>query len=110
MLQKAKQSFAVEAACQFLSNATKLLPTELIQMKSEFSQADIQDPNYIFAVDFLLLRAECEASCRGVDSANQIITYLLQRGRSARDRVRTCNLSLVMHEAAGDYHSAAKVR
>jgi hypothetical protein len=86
------------------------MPKELIPTKDEYTEADISDAAYIFAFDFLLLRAECEANCGEKDSARRIIEYLLERGRSVKNRVRVCILNVVIQESAGDFHGAAKVK
>lgn len=111
-MQRAKQATAVEAACQFLSNALRLMPTEtdLLPVKPEgYSDADINDPSYVFTFDFLVLRAECEAGCGAASTAAHIIEYLLQRGRCLKDRVRACVLNCIVNEATANFHGSVKV-
>eukprot|EP00026_Physarum_polycephalum_P000069 Phypoly_transcript_00069.p1 GENE.Phypoly_transcript_00069~~Phypoly_transcript_00069.p1 ORF type:complete len:1500 (+),score=218.75 Phypoly_transcript_00069:162-4661(+) len=106
--KRAKQSTAVESACQFLANARRLMPKELIPTKGDYMDADVSDPAYVFARDFLFLRAECEASCGEMDSASRIIDYLLNRGRCVTDRVRVCILDIIIQELSGNFHGAAQ--
>lgn len=101
----------MESASQFLANASLLLPQDMIPAKNgeQYSEEDYKDPAYVFAFNFLVLRAECDGSCGQIESSSRIINYLLQRGRSVRDRVRACNLNCIVLEASGNFHASVKV-
>jgi len=85
------------------------MPKDIIPEKPEYSQEDLSEPSYIFALDFLLLRAECVANIGESATASRIIEYLLSRGRCVRDRVRAANTNVVIQESTGNFLGAVKV-